>query len=347
MGATKYILLYRYINESTDTPIINNADETYEKTLEFYTDPDHKYFSKDTVVKAQEMDRLQQVITDGNNASNPKASMLFTYTGTRKIKHKKWATTQKGYVIRDWHKLNRNDIGNNGDYTRRYTTIGAMTPENGGTVVAFQNTFRADFPSKRTILDSADKGDRSNQYGKYYSREHLEDIIKESTPYRLSTGNDYTKHVVPANVNTTRSNYHYDNKLGWIYDFFYSTNGPIGVDFGKNIVYTGVWYSGPQIGFSCNNNSASIGNNGYSSVFIDPSQVETTDIEPHYVDSPDYPYLIKDEYSRIQSTPWFVNSVHSSFSSVLEKAKILSKAIGLNNIQIIKYVNKEDFIKVK
>lgn len=351
MSATKYILLYRYINDSTGIPILNDTEEDYESTLEFYTDPDHKYFSKDESEQSEAMDKLQQVISDGNSASNPKASMLFAYTGTKKIKHKKWTLTQTGYVVRDWTKLNRNEIGDNGDWTKPYTTLGATTPENGGQVVAFQKTFKRDFPVRKTILNSENQGDLSNEYGKYYSMEHLEDIIRESTLYQLNTGCNYRKHTIISEKLTFRFSKYLGYYERYSYKYIEGYKGPIGVDQGKETIFNTTKYPF-QVDHYCDTYVSSSGDKifigeAYSSVYIDPSQVETINLDAHYEDDPGYPYLIKDEYSRIKSTPWFINSIHGSLESAIKKAKILSKAIGLDNIQIIKDVNKDTFIKIK
>ena len=53
MAATKYQLLYRYINEATNTPITNDVSNEYIKTEEFYT-IDHKIeASSDETVKIE------------------------------------------------------------------------------------------------------------------------------------------------------------------------------------------------------------------------------------------------------------------------------------------------------
>ena len=66
MAATKYQVLYRYINEATNTPITNSMDNEYVQVCEFYVDPYHKIFSNDAKVQAEATDEQQEMISFGN-----------------------------------------------------------------------------------------------------------------------------------------------------------------------------------------------------------------------------------------------------------------------------------------
>lgn len=81
MATTKYQLLYRYINEATNTVITNDMANDYEMTFEFAADT-HP-FSHDGDIKAEE--QKDKLLTSGNNAANPKMNMFFAYCGTKKI----------------------------------------------------------------------------------------------------------------------------------------------------------------------------------------------------------------------------------------------------------------------
>ena len=130
MATTKYQLLYRYMNESTNTPITNDASNEYIKAEEFYT-IDHKIeASSDETVKIEGEYDKEEMISYGNNPANPKNNMIFAYDGTKKINHKKWIDEVPGcYVVRDWQSLDRRLIGNRGDYSKDFTTINGESPE--------------------------------------------------------------------------------------------------------------------------------------------------------------------------------------------------------------------------
>ena len=73
MAATKYQVLCRYYNTSTNNPITNNSETEYKKAFAFYKAPS---------TKAEE--NIDMMI-EGNNPNNVKTDMLFVYDGTKII----------------------------------------------------------------------------------------------------------------------------------------------------------------------------------------------------------------------------------------------------------------------
>ena len=73
MAATKYQVLCRYYNASTNNPITNNSETEYKKAFAFYKTPSNK---------AEE--NIDMMI-EGNNPNNVKTDMLFVYDGTKII----------------------------------------------------------------------------------------------------------------------------------------------------------------------------------------------------------------------------------------------------------------------
>lgn len=69
MAATKYQVMVRYFNTSTNNPITNSEDTTYEKTFGFYT--------------TDQSDRISDYMIEGNSPENVKTDMLFAYAGTK------------------------------------------------------------------------------------------------------------------------------------------------------------------------------------------------------------------------------------------------------------------------
>ena len=189
MAATRYQLLYRYINEATNVAITNNMINDFNKTEEFYT-KDHKLESSDITLQGEAEDEKEEMISYGNSTDNPKNDMIFAYDGTKKIRHKKYVAPVQGcYVVRDWQSLDRNLIGNAGDYSKDFITLDGESPEAGGKVVCKNLTINNKyFPSNKVITvvndnSLADKGTTSNPY---YSEAKINSLI--TTAIRTTNG---------------------------------------------------------------------------------------------------------------------------------------------------------------
>ena len=112
MAATTYQIFYRYINENTGLPIVNDLSIPYEERMDLVTDR-HKINNGTAGQKAEAEEVLEDWLIDGNSASDSRNDMLFVYGGTKKIIHKQWNsssaiwTTPSGvpgsypYVIKD------------------------------------------------------------------------------------------------------------------------------------------------------------------------------------------------------------------------------------------------------
>ena len=331
MSTTKYQLLYRYMNEGTNTPITNKMDYKYIETREFYTDPDHRIFSVDEFDKAVAIDEQQEMISYGNSGDNPKANMIFAYDGTKKIKHQKWVEEKIGYVVRDYTAIPRSKIGNRGDFTKEFTTIGDATVEDGGQVVCGQAVFDKYFTATITVLTDNTKADGGTTSNPFYTVSKITELIREATLFELNT-TSYEAHMAASR----------DAGVGT--GFF---DGPIAVGQNNMIsqsihisYYAGQYSYGMRF---CANSSEGL----YSKATILKTQILSTMIPGHYEDVNDYPYLIKDTYKRIQLSPWFVNCTTCSLESAITKAKILVDMIGLDNVKLIKIVPFGQFVKIQ
>lgn len=331
MAATKYQVLYRYINEATNTPITNSMENEYDMVREFYTDPDHKIFSDDPTVQAEATDEQQQLISFGNSSENPKNNMLFAYDGTKKIRHQKWVEEATGYVVRDWTQLKRSSIGNQGDFTKEFTTIGGATPEDGGMVICTKTVMEKYCPASITVATDNSHADRGTTTNPYYSKEKIEKMITESTLFALNTGS-YTEHCSASNTVTLNN-----DKYSYSRTMYYT--GPVAIEGNAMTTHTG--YGGSRAWGQTSNN------NLYGKVTVTRAQIETVQIPGHYEDALDAPYLIMDTYKRIQLSPWFVNCTCASLESAITRARILVEMLGIENIKVIKLVPFDQFIKIK
>ena len=350
MAATKYQVLYRYINESTNTRITNSPVNTYETVQEFITN-EHQLESSNLSDRIEGEDKKEAMISFGNSPTNPKTDMLFAYDGTKKIRHEKFIPTDTGYVIREWKKLNRKNIGNLGDFSKDYTTLDAATPELGGTVVCKnKNIFDRYFPTTITVIKDntyADKeGDKNGAYEAYYTEAKINELINNATPFALNTAS-WREHTVPSKyVLDIVHNKKYYKPTVIIGAKVKLTHGPANIPtstyyhngylrYKYTDVFDYVYEENPDVAFC------------FSAVTIDPSQVQTTPVPGHYEPSSTYPYLIKDTYKRIELDPWFINGTYSSLESALEKCRILVNMIGIDNVKLIKIVPFDQFIRIK
>lgn len=331
MATTQYQVLYRYINEATNTPITNDMNNQYEEVCEFYTDPNHKIFSTNQQDQLDAIDEQQQMISFGNSSDNPKTDMLFAYNGTKKIKHKKWIEDAVGYVVRDWAKI-RDKIGNKGDFTKEFTTLYSNTPEDGGVVVCTEAVMKKYFPNATIVIAADNKlADEGTSLNPFYSINKINSMIVESTIFKLNTTEDYTSHGEPSKYTYLRNGYAQNTGSAIYY-------GPVAIGINNMMSYSNR-YSSAYGSYS------DIGL--YSRITVTQQQIQTDIIPGHYEEVADAPYLIKDTYKRIQLSPWFVNATYGSLTAALERAKKLVDMIGIDNVKVTKIVPFDQSIKIK
>lgn len=329
MAATKYQVLYRYINEATNTAITNSMDNTYDPVCEFYTDPDHKIFSQLPSVQAEATNEQQEMISFGNSSANPKTNMLFAYDGTKKVKHKKWVDASTGYVVRDWSRIKRSDIGNQGDFTKDFTTLNASTPEDGGLVVCNKEVFNKYFPSTITVTTDNTMADAGTATNPFYTAAKINEMIKESTFFSLSASS-YSEYRIDSETRLLPVS-------SWESVKYFT--GPVAIEGNNMRNYSG--YKGASV------YGQPTETNLHGGIFVRPDQVTTTIIPGHYEEAIDAPYLIKDTYKRIKLSPWFVNYTCGSLEAALGKARVLVDMLGIENVKLIKVVPFDQFVRIK
>lgn len=334
MAATKYQVLYRYMNSTMDVPITNDPNTAYEPTLEFYVDPDHRIFSTDNFIQVEETEKQQQMIVEANSSDNPKNDMLFIYNGTARIPHPKWIE-EEGYIVRDYQLLLRSDIGDRGDFTKLFTTLDKATCEDGGIVVCSPRNMTRAAKKYPFTIHFNDQAHKNGRHGKHVttSKQLQEDFINSSV-FKLKD-EDWMAHTSPSNYVRTASqgNVHY-------------CTGPVFVDCtptrNQVRVYSSTYYVTDYGLYDDYLYSDKV----FGDVFRTIKDIETVDIPGHYEDVIDSPYLIKDVYKRIENSPWIINCTVGSLDAALEKAKKLIEMIGIENVKIIKVVPFDQFIKI-
>lgn len=331
MSATKYQVMYRYMNAIMNVAITNDQSNAYESVCEFYTDPDHRIFSTDPNIQNEELDKQQSIIVNANQSDNPKNDMLFVYAGTKKIPHQIFKPAETAYIVKHWELLPRSKIGNQGDFTKDFTTINAATVEDGGTVICTAAVMRKYF-SAGTVVSSGN-----------YTSAQMTDMLDSYSVFQLQNEN-WRDHINPcdkkkiyADGNTTnlRAEVHY---------------GTIYIDGAEDAIQTysgyvaGYYNPGSQTGIASTDPRSA---NVFNALLLDASDLETTEMPEHYEDSPENPYMIKDTYARIEDSPWMVNCITGSLTAALEKAKKIADVLGMENVKIVKLVEVDQFIKIR
>ena len=327
MAATKYQVLYRYINPNSNQFVLNDVDTKYKGIFEFYHDK-HKLISGTKDEKLEANNEKSELIVEGNNTANDNYNMLFKFAGTKRINKRVWKPESTGYVIRDKEAV-RDKITRavDGDYSGDYLLIEGDTIENGVVI-----TKKNPIPITGAGLIVTDKSTDA-QNGSYYTSAELTNLIINSTICKLKSTDLADYKVGNTSYPTRRTG---SSWAGYTYEDYVFT-GPVFIDKMPSTI-SGNWST--RFGVT-------LGENACSYVAIQPSHIETYTIPAHYEYDADYPYVVCDTYERIEQSPWFILSTHGSLTSALEKAKMMVKAIGLDNVKVIKVVPTDQFIKIK
>ncbi len=334
MAATKYQVMYRLVNDALGTAVTNNANTEYEPTFEFYTDPDHKIFSSNAAIQGEEMEKQQAIITDANNAANPKHDMLFIFNGTKKVFHQRWVDEQVGYVVRNWQAV-RSLVGDKDDWSKDFYTLNANTPEEGGMVVTTQKVFQQRYKSFEFTREGKYTNDEMNQ------------IFRDSTIFELNKPK-WQDHATITEQETVM----YSDKQNMEETKHTYRTGPIFAGIPNEEVKR---YDGylPRVGSVIKHSlvgvidTSKFYDNVYSKISHTADDVKQVTIPGHYAESTEPPYVIKDQYKRVESSPWVVNCTVGSLEAALIKARILIEAIGIENVKIVKLVAFDQFVKIQ
>lgn len=336
MAATKYQVFYRYGNPNSNQLLTNDSDSDYEQVFEMYHEG-HKLLMGTPEEQLEASEEKSKLIIDGNNTSNDNYQMLFKFAGTKRINKKVWKDSSIGYVIsNDWKlTIDKKLISRavDGDYSGDYLLVEGDTIENG-LIVAKENPLQG--KTIYAINENAINGEyfeNTDEILNFLQTQTIAKLkepsfteVKQSTKaYSADSGYDSVKYYASDNIGIIVGLENYNliknNKIAYYFKWSNSIAGYVnGVD---NV---------PEY---C-----------YAQAFATHTNVETYEIPAHYEEDSDYPYIIRDTYKRIEQSPWFLLSTHSSLQSALEKAKGVVNAIGLENVKVIKVVPTEQFVRI-
>lgn len=325
MAATKYQVLYRYTNKNSNQLLTNDVETEYKQVFEFYHDK-HKIATGTPDEKLEAENEKSNLIIEGNNTANDNYNMLFKFTGTKRVNKKVWEAENIGYIIHNTEPIK--DLitrAVDGDYSGDYLLIEGDTIENG-IVVAKEN-----ISSDITVIENESLAANKD----YYTSDEVRALIQNATMYKLKSLDDLTTYKTGNNSKDLNKK---TNSYGTTetYDTVYT--GPVFID------------EQPQ---ARSGNNASVDrcvknkDNSCTKVIIKPNHIEEYTIPAHYEEYAKSPYVICDTYKRVEQSPWFILSIHGSLTAALEKAKTVVKAVGLDNVKLIKVVPTEQFVKIK
>lgn len=330
MAATKYQVLYRYVNPKSNQFITNDTNEGYKKVFEFYNDK-HKVEIGTPDENLSASNEKTDMIIEGNNTANNNYNMLYKFAGTKRINKKVWVPKSIGYVIRDKQAVKSlTTRAVDGDYTGDYLLMEGDSVENG-IVVAKKN------PIVKALV-VAQKEAKNQVF--FVDNEELMNVITNKTIAQL--------------IGTTPENY--GSLVTWSsWDGANTGVCNIYIKIGYDFPIQDIQYKTSQSSSSTAKNALTdaayksvISNKGtaYTSVTIDANKVETYEIPAHYEEVADYPYVVCDTYEQIEQSPWFILSTHGSLTSAIEKAKAVVKSVGVENVKLIKVVPTEQLVKI-
>lgn len=377
MAATKYQILYRYINPNSKTLITNSTPEEYVESFELYHD---KHLieigtSEEKIKYAQIRDNL---LIEGNNTSNPKYDMLFKYSGTKRKLKRIWVPEVEGYVVRDRAQVERK-ISPYGNYSGDFVYVGGYNEQSAKVVMhprvieslfkngdAFCNSPAT--PSNSTGLHNLTNGMRYKSTDKfveipvnYYNAEDIKKMLEKFTFLKvkedqLATPSSFLFPQDPAE--TSYKVYDYaavkiDTKLYTNtilvapYDTIATKSEPYTSDI--YALWNANYIKSPEYAYIGFKDKAIAKTCCSSKLILNYDQLEKEIIPGHYEDVVKIPYVMCDCYERIMAnkTPWFSFCTCGSLEEALIKVKPLVESVGLDNVQLIKLVPTEQFVKIK
>ena len=375
MAATLYYVMCRYFNNDTNTTLTNDQKNQYDELCEFYCDPGHRI---EDLADVEELAKQQEFIANATMVTNSKYDMLFRYTGTKKILHPHYVLDEIGYVVNHWEDIPRGLIGNRGDFSKRFTTLEYDKPEEGGIVVCTESTLQKYYSNGLEMLWQAP----SNRYVQVTYNEILEKLenhlfkLNDYEPgHYINTNKCVRWKYVGADIENLDEIYYGSQEntiFGAVWIDYPMVGNTIDIENGT------IEYDDKGKGYSLNhathyefrdpNTAITSKFKGYlvslaedsedeqiewsehprvgTSISIKKSNIQTTIIPGHNIDSTDNPYLVKDCYERIMSSPWVINSACTSLDGALEKAKKLIAMLGIENVKVIKNVAIDQFVKI-
>lgn len=186
---TQYRLLYRYLNESTNTPVTNESE--YIKTEEFYNDGHKLNLSVNKLKDLYDQGFYFKYMYDGgflsrngdfntqtqiadvfvgenqndaeserenlimeNMANEKKSNNLYIYTGTKKTYKKQYIPEQLGYVVRDYTKVPVEQIPDGPeDYSKHFVMIGGEKLGFDGAYLVCKPQYINVYKKRKVVID--------------------------------------------------------------------------------------------------------------------------------------------------------------------------------------------------
>ena len=389
---TQYKLLYRYINENTQTPI--TGESNYDKTEKFIG-PDGKLNIQmsnigSTVepvvpITQEQLDLIHQDASQENEnlmienmANEDKANNLFVYTGTTKTYTSKFVPAQYGYLVRDYTMIPKAQIPESSkDFTKHFIFLHGDKAGFGDTQVickpqymkTYFSTVKYTATDDRTYISNFTNTTNARTMFTWLDANNIGKAEYQETALTITPVDDYTV-ITDDNGNNYVA---FTKQEGQPVERYERIVGVKAVTVGvpKRILYSEQTI--PPIensivpftktytygGYSCTLNFTGVPEqqwNNYlqtykisvcSQITIAQTNLLKTIIPEHEEPMGTPPYYIKDNYKKIEMSPWMIHSIHNSLESALQSARKIVSMIGMENVKLIKYVPIDQFVKLK
>lgn len=404
---TQYKLLYRYINQSTNIAVTDEAD--YEKTEVFYNYEhkinlttsqlaafnNKKYDLKykldgieDGVYQAQMSsiaDREREDIITKNMDNNEKANNLYVYAGTTKVFHEQYIPEQLGYKVSKWENVPTLQIpSDSNDFSKHFVmqnghALGVdnaylvCKPQfvtkyynhstNGQTKDCFINLSTHDlhnygyknnykFFNKNIAINHDELRAILDAEMSFNYADSLvpEDVALYNEQYITPSGFETCTDIRTGDEFLVTEKHYSDSTPPTIYKFFFYDNqdnpGVLPDDLG---VVPQDFYGSDSIRY-VGYKITDLQEKGFMQygpyIKVDTTNIIRKVIPEHYEKNGDGPYYIKDNYKKIEQSPWMLHSIYNSLTDALAKANEITKMIGIDNVLLIKNVPLKQDTKI-
>ncbi len=340
-----------------------------------------------TATLKNEATEEREELIRSNMTNEDKSNNLFIYTGTKKIFHKKYIPEQLGYVVRDWTKVPKDQVPSSpDDFSKHFVMLGGSKLGFDNAYLVCKPQYINTYMKKQVIagtakcfadistLDLTNKGYKSNsefyhQYGLFFK--NLQNAMEEITFFKIASASDSIEYgeMVPTGVGgITQAD---SNGIEYLlvshvhqaggstptthlyYPMFFSNSlnnnvkpSLAGVNT-TNFTISAGGTTDRYVGYKLTDLASKGYNNFGDQLIIDQRNVIRDTIPAHYEETGKHPYYIKDQYQKIELSPWILHSIHNSLESGLNRAKELVSMVGINNVKLIKTVPFNQFIKIK
>ena len=361
----------------TSAQLSTFASKTYELKYKTGSVTDVDY----AATMNKEANEEREALVTSNMANENKSNNLYVYTGTTKQFHKQFIPEQLGYVVRDWTKVPENQIPNGpNDYSKHFVMLGGQKLGVDDAYLVckpqFMATYQKIWDFKITTANQNDKSFKNNTlyYHQHSKIDNFTELINEvnffewTNPFKENLVLQYGETAIESLMNYSQVSVPSGDFIWtWylaqggqfptLHYYLFVSDAPFNMPAtastlnGETTVSVpsggGTYHGAPLQSFITPLLTNTPPIYVAETITFNKSTIVRAVIPEHYEDTGKPPYIIKDQYEKIELSPWMLHSIHHSLESGLEMAKKLVGMLGIDNVKLIKNVPIDQFVKIK